>query len=104
MGVGDTHGWLQHRQRIDGPLCAGCEQPDRDRRDLWRRHHLAGNTRSPPRVAIGKEGWTGGLVTCVLPAGTDDPSWLATNGSETSASDCESSVSDRLYASRMTAC
>ena len=46
----------------------------------------------------------GGLVACVVPAGTDDPSSSATTRSETSVSDCESSVSDRLYAPRMTAC
>jgi len=58
--------------------------------------------------------WTGGdsplagrlgaLVTCVLPAGTDDPSSSATNGSEMSPPDCESPALDRLHAPRMTAC
>jgi hypothetical protein len=49
-------------------------------------------------------GRLGALVTCVLPAETDDPLSSATNGSETSASDCESPASDRLHAPRMTAC
>jgi len=55
----DAGGGLQHRQRIDGPLGAGSEQPDRHRRDAYRRrrrHHLAGNTRPLPRVATGEEG------------------------------------------------
>jgi len=49
-------------------------------------------------------GRLGALVTCVLPAGTDDPSSLATTGSETSVPDCESPALDRLYAPRLTAC
>jgi hypothetical protein len=49
-------------------------------------------------------GRLGALVTCVLPAGTDDPSSSATTGSETSDPDCESPALDRLHAPRMTAC
>ncbi len=48
-------------------------------------------------------GRLGALVTCVLPAGTDDPPSSATTG-ETSAPDCESPALDRLHAPRMTAC
>jgi hypothetical protein len=49
-------------------------------------------------------GRLGALVTCVLPAGTDDPSSSATTGSEASGLDCESPTLDRLHAPRMTPC
>ncbi len=48
-------------------------------------------------------GRLGALVTCVRPAGSDDPSSSATTG-ETSAPDCDSPALDRLHAPRMTAC